>query len=114
MNNKRRSLPLKPASSEDALAFVQALQEKFLKPDRSLADDRRMQKYIRECDPELLRRIATRVMIDVLKRPNPVDRRGGRSPSTTAPAAPPDKGTVSRKRTKAPSPRKTRRPVGGD
>ncbi len=114
MNKKRRFDPPKPASSEDALAFVRALQEKFLKPDRSRADDLRVQKYVRESDPELLRSIATRVMIDVLKRPHPVDRQGDRGPSTTAPAAPPDKGNVSRKRTKAPFPRKTRRPVGGD
>jgi hypothetical protein len=114
MTNKRRFDPPKPASSEDALAFVRALQEKFLKPDRSLADERRLRNYIKECDPKLLRSIATRVMIDVLKRPHPADRHADRSRSTISSATPADKRSVSKKRAKASSSRKTRRPVGGD
>lgn len=112
MNDKRRSDPPKPASSEDALAFVRDLQEKFLKPNRSRADDRRLQTYLSQRDPETLRSIASRVMIDVLKCPPSVDRRGDGGRAAPGPASPPDQGNASGKGTKVPSPRKRRRPAG--
>jgi hypothetical protein len=110
---KRRPDPPKPVSSEEALAFVRNLQERFLKPDRTPADDRRVHEYIKEFDPELLRSVAARVMIDVLKRPDQAGLERDLNPKPAAAAPPARKRKVLKRTAKAPSSRKKRRTAAG-
>ncbi|MEO8739064.1 MAG: hypothetical protein ABI537_05100 [Casimicrobiaceae bacterium] len=114
MTVKRRSEGVKPASSEEALAFVRDLQEKFLKPDRSRADDRLVRTYLAGEDPERLRSIASRVMIDVLKGPQSVETTSEGARAAPAPRSPPDGNNKPSKRGKASSVRKPRPPTGSD
>jgi hypothetical protein len=63
-------LQLDIASSEEALAFVRAIQKKFPKGARSPADKERLREELAKSSSEHLRRIARRIMIDLLRPPS--------------------------------------------
>ncbi len=69
MARKTRKSEMLVASSEQALAFIHALQETFPTIATSAADKERLRKYLGKFQKEELRRVARRVMIDIMKRP---------------------------------------------
>jgi hypothetical protein len=62
-------LQLNIASSEEALAFVRSIQRKFPKGARRVADKERLREELAKSSSEQLRRIARRIMIDLLRPP---------------------------------------------
>lgn len=84
-----RPLP-EPASSEEALKFVQELQEKFYKKIRSEIDEGALREHLAKTSADELRRIARRVTMDILKRP--AAPQAAESSNDTPPAARPGAG----------------------
>jgi hypothetical protein len=62
-------LQLDIASSEEALAFVREMQRKFPKGASRAADKERFRKELAKSSSDHLRRIARRIMIDLLRPP---------------------------------------------
>jgi hypothetical protein len=69
MATKTRKSEMLVASSERALAFIQALQKTFPTIATSAADRERLRKYLGKFQKDELRSVARRVMIDIMKRP---------------------------------------------
>jgi hypothetical protein len=68
-----RPLQLDIAMSEEALAFVRSLQKKFPRGATRVADKKRLGEELAKSSPEELRRIARRIMVDLLRPPLRLD-----------------------------------------
>jgi hypothetical protein len=86
-----------PASSEEALAFVLQLQQDFLHAENSSENLATLDKRLKEFEPEKLKSLGNRVMMDIMKRPAQTigPRKAGEPPSGDG--TPPDKGGTPRK-----------------
>ena len=77
MARKNRAPEPRTASSEEARAFVQTLQEHFQGTKPSARETKRLREYLGRYDAPYLRSIARRVMIDIVKGPGPMPLEGG-------------------------------------
>jgi hypothetical protein len=69
MASKTRKSDVHTASSTEALAFIESLQERFAGKIRTPADRERLRDYLAEFEAEELRSVARRVMIDLVAPP---------------------------------------------
>lgn len=88
MRKKPQSAPLKPVPTDEALKFVQDLQRKFWKAYETREGNEKLRKYLGKYEADYLRRVGSRVLIDIMKRPNPTQGSGGKAPPTE-PTPPP-------------------------
>ena len=82
MTKRPRATDPATASSEEATAFVTALQEKFQRRKRTPKERERLREYLAQYPPDYLRSIARRVLIDIVRGPG---RRVGGKPATRSP-----------------------------
>jgi len=73
------------ASSEEAIAFVTALQKKFQRRKRTPEEREYLRKYLAEYSGDYLRSIARRVLIDIVKGPGQTPAYGAKSKPTRRP-----------------------------
>lgn len=73
------------ASSEEANAFVTALQKKFQRRKRTPQERERLRKELAGYRRDYLRSIARRVLIDIMKGPGPTPAHGDKSKPTGCP-----------------------------
>jgi hypothetical protein len=87
-----------PASSEEALEFVRQLQQEFLHTELSPDNAERLRQRLSEIEPEKLRSLASRIMMDIFKRPaRTIDARTATEPPPDAvPPADKDRGSAKR------------------
>lgn len=79
MAKKIKKAEVATASSEEASAFVTALQEKFQRKKRTPEERERLRKYLAEYSRDYLRSIARRVLIDIMKGPGQTPAYGAKS-----------------------------------
>src|SRR5262245_27822666 len=77
MAKKNRAPETPTASSEEARAFIQTLQEHFRGTTPSATETKRLRAYLGRYGAAYLRSIARRVMIDIVKGPGPMPPEGG-------------------------------------
>jgi hypothetical protein len=92
------------ASSEEAIAFVTALQKKFQRRKRTPEERERLRKYLAEYSGDYLRSIARRVLIDIMKGPGQTPAYGAKSKPTRRPARRPRGKRAARSRRKSAKP----------
>ncbi len=87
---RRKPLPdsQDPVPPGEALKFVQDLQRKFWKAYETRTGREKLRKYLSKYEEDYLRRVGRRVMIDIMKRPNPPQGSGGKA-APTGPTPPP-------------------------
>jgi hypothetical protein len=69
-----RKTDVETASSEEANAFITALQKKYQRRKRTPEERERLRKDLAGYPPSYLRSIARRVLIDIVKGPGPAHR----------------------------------------
>jgi acyl-CoA reductase-like NAD-dependent aldehyde dehydrogenase len=85
MAKKIEKAEVPTASSEEASAFVTALQEKFQRKKRTPEERERLRKYLAEYSRGYLRSIARRVLIDIMKGPGQTPAYGAKSKPSRRP-----------------------------
>jgi hypothetical protein len=110
MARKTKKPAVQTASSENALAFIQALQKEFPGTRRTLIEKQRLRDFLGKFGNDELRSVARRVMIDIMKRPARTIASDGYAPPQSPPPSPSREGGGSAAKTGKTKAKPTRRP----
>jgi hypothetical protein len=99
------------ATSEEALNFIQEMQEKFKKRPSSAQERQVLREYLGKFEKEKLRSVARRVLMDIVQGPARSQITGDPYPEPPAPPQPHQESRTPAK-TRSVRPKATLRPAG--